>query len=317
MADSESDSVDDAPLNFDFLNDSEDETDALRPSKKSTERQLLQDLYGDTFNDLEDNELDDLRQSEDEDENECPIGAEMAPKALNPPPIDLAWNTGEGLWAYILQWSLDRGYSIRKGRGAKSNSKGPYRFFIECDKAQEAKKSRGNGTRRTGTDGVGCKFKLRAQRCPNDKVKPNCWRLWVIHGHCNHDGSSDPSIHKYHRRLTPEQRAAIATLSKSYLTAAQILDSIRQTWPKILAKPQDIWNERYRQRVTQLKGMTPTQALYSILKDPDKDWVVIHEEDKQGRVIRFFFTHLKILEIARLYPEVQLVDATYGVIHII
>lgn len=48
-----------------------------------------------------------------------------------------------------------------------------------------------------------------------------------------------------------------------------------------------------------------------ILEDPDNDWIVVHDEDEHGGVIRLCFAHRKILDLARLYPEAQLIDATY------
>jgi hypothetical protein len=81
------------------------------------------------------------------------------------------------------------------------------------------------------------------------------WKLQVLYSeHSDDDGkvheaSVDPSVHRCHRTLTAAQQEVIRNLSKSKLTAQQILDSLYKSFPGIAIKPQDIWNERYRQRV--------------------------------------------------------------------
>lgn len=58
--------------------------------------------------------------------------------------------------------------------------------------------------------------------------------------------------------------------------------------------------------------MTPTQALFILLQDRGEGWhhkVLFHEGSKQVR--RLFVTHDSCVQLARLYPEVALVNGTY------
>jgi len=74
---------------------------------------------------------------------------------------------------------------------------------------------------------------------------------------------------------------------------------------------QDIRNERAALRREALNGDTPILVLGKML-EKDKDWAYSIAYNRETKAVnRLFFAHSAAIALARTWPEVLLVDATY------
>jgi hypothetical protein len=241
---------------------------------------------------------------------ESPKTVDSAELWLAAPP-ELWFNTLEELEADLLRYARENYFGIRTGRSNKDRkglviNKREY----QCDRAEKPKHQ--ETTKDTGSRGVACRFHVTARLYV---TQGNRWKRTVENGwHNDHEPSLDPSAHPVHRRLTVDEKAQVAALSKTRAVSAKVIHiALKQANPNTLVRSRDIWNERARLRLKDLAGMTPTQALVAILQDKGEDssWVFRFETDDSGHVTQLFFTHKKVIMLVRQFFEVFLIDATY------
>jgi hypothetical protein len=221
---------------------------------------------------------------------------------LDPPSNDSTFDSFEDCWAFLLAWSLPRGYGIQKGR-TKSNKDGQRKVWIQYDKAEKPKAT--ESTRDTSSKGVSCPFAGEAV------YENGCWRFYLIHStHSNHDPSLHGYTHPCHRKPTEAMLAHITAQSAVGVAPRFILPSLQAITPGTLISPVDICNIKYQQKVKELGGMTPVQALISLL-ERDPDWHHETHLSDNKHLLSLFLVRKDMIRFARAYPELLMLDATY------
>jgi len=245
------------------------------PSKQPlARRDSLYDLYGIAAQEEEDKEAHpfeaEIRQrlatQYDEEEDRLDAAKDIEAEAdeavvddgpLSLPPVDLRYDTAQDAFAYILNWSRSRGYGLRKSAGGKSNKDStPYRWHIECDKAERPNSKATH--REGGSKGVACGMLIVIQQY---RSQGGFYALRVARGHSEHEASPSPDAHPYHRRPTSKEEAIIDSQSRSGISPKLILEHIhefnKKNGRKSFIKASDVYNIRYRLRAEKLQGLKP------------------------------------------------------------
>ncbi|KAI9627955.1 hypothetical protein KEM48_011892 [Puccinia striiformis f. sp. tritici PST-130] len=98
-----------------------------------------------------------------------------------------------------------------------------------------------------------------------------------------------PSAHAAHKRVTLEQVIAIQKLSQSNIKPTQILLQLQTSNNKTYATNKTISNVLQKQRLKDLDGRTPIQALLDILKE--SNWTYDVKVNSSGNILSLFFAH--------------------------
>ncbi|XP_077245920.1 protein FAR1-RELATED SEQUENCE 5-like [Tasmannia lanceolata] len=89
----------------------------------------------------------------------------------------------------------------------------------------------------------------------------------------------------------------------------QILTSLRQSNPQLLAISRDVYNCISKIRKEMLASSTPIQALFDELSGGGFYYNVKY--DGEGRLTHLFFAHPKSIALSRSYSNVFVMDCTY------
>jgi hypothetical protein len=221
---------------------------------------------------------------------------------LNPPPTDRTFESFEDCWAFLLAWSLPRGYGIRKGRTKLNKVGGLRKVWIQCDKASKPRTT--EATRDSSSKGVSCPFSSEAV------LKDGYWQFYVTYSQHSHGPSLHGYTHPCHRKPTEEMLAHITAQSAVGIAPRFILPSLQAMTPGTLISPVDIRNIKNQQKMKELGSMTPVQALISLL-ERDPDWHHETQLSDDKHLISLFLVRKDMIRFARAYPELLMLDATY------
>ncbi len=221
------------------------------------------------------------------------------------PPVETEYPSYASAKKDILNHARGEGYGVAEKWSKKDKKTGEIRkVWIHCDKSG---KPRAFGAiRKTSTRKTDCPFELTVTRTPLQD-----WTVQVIQGAHNHEASSITAQHPCHQKRTGLEKAAIKSLTASNADTKHIWLNIREQNPDSAVLAQDIQNERATLRREALNGDTPIVALGKML-EKDDDWAYSIAYNHETKAVnRLFFAHAAAIALARTWPEVLLVDATY------
>jgi hypothetical protein len=138
------------------------------------------------------------------------------------------------------------------------------------------------------------------------------WKIeFTNNQHNNHEPSRNLAEIPAARKLTPEQHDLVINLANAGIPPRFILRTLKASDPNNLSTSQDIYNVIKKQRLADLNGRTPLEALIDNLKAND----VFHtyELDSDQRLLRFFVAPKASVKSALDFwtSDVLLMDSTY------
>ncbi len=141
-------------------------------------------------------------------------------------------------------------------------------------------------------------------------LKAGSWELDIRTAEHNHEASSTIAAHLSLRRLTEEQKANVASLTRAGAAPRTITNAILQNLPATASVTvKDIYNARQKIRTETLAGRTPISALAEQLDANEFSWQV--KTDNQGHITHLYFAERNNLALYKRYPEVLLLDCIY------
>ncbi|KNE97864.1 hypothetical protein PSTG_08887 [Puccinia striiformis f. sp. tritici PST-78] len=223
---------------------------------------------------------------------------------LDPPPL-AQFKSRSDLVMFAQMWAKHHAYAI-----ATANSHAGKNVYLQCDRSGDYRGTVSNESgRQTASSKTRCPFKLRGSVSTSQKAVDKFWKLVTLEGEHNHDPSPSPSSHAAHRQLLPEQVIEIQKLSRSNLKPAQMLLQLKTSDNETYATNKTISNALQKNRLKELDGKSPVEALLSILKESNWAWDI--KVDSSGSVQNLFFAHPGSIHLARINHHVALLDATY------
>ena len=139
-------------------------------------------------------------------------------------------------------------------------------------------------------------------------------QLLVDHSKHNHEAIESPSVlPAVRKQLLQAQKTEILRLWNSGIRSTKILTSLR-TDPQFLGtriRRSDILNLIAKHRSEELRGRTPIEWLYDILREQSDDYWFREKRDEEGRLQFIFIAPQSGIALYRLYPYVLELDCTY------
>ncbi|KAM5558533.1 protein FAR1-RELATED SEQUENCE 5-like [Rosa sericea] len=209
----------------------------------------------------------------------------------------------EDLVAAVRKIGLVQGYVLVIKR-SKTNRY----VVIGCDRggcyrtAVAAENKKNNSSSRL----INCPFKILGKRTAEGLWKAVIDRDSLLH---NHEPSTDMAGHPYCRRFTEEEALQVKQMSRAGIKPRQILSSLRQNNPELLAVSRNIYSKTAQFRRESLDGRSVIQALLDELGGAGFSHNVKY--DHCGRLTHLFFAHPTSIELTKSYPNVFVMDCTY------
>ncbi|KAH9266102.1 hypothetical protein BASA84_001273 [Batrachochytrium salamandrivorans] len=186
----------------------------------------------------------------------------------------------DSLIEHVRTFGAANGYGVKIAR-SKLN-----KVYIGCDRGGNYRKRSditGETSRyNTSSRLIGCPFSVCGTKGKDDQ-----WTLLVCNPNHNHEASRDNSAHPSLRRLNEHAQGQVMEMSKAGVRPREILSSLRQSDPSILAISQDIYSVCKRIRLENLRGRTPLQALVEELKEGPFEHD--YQCDTDGHITHLFF----------------------------
>ncbi|PCG88148.1 Hypothetical protein PENO1_111880 [Penicillium occitanis (nom. inval.)] len=217
------------------------------------------------------------------------------------------FNSRKAVFDYVNSWAKPRGYAFTTGKSLKT-SNGRVKVFFACDRNKPPPNPSSNRKRRTSSQRTNCLFSVVAK----DSLDGTTWALrhrpdpkFCEH---NHPPSTEPSVHRVHRRLPDEEANVIADLTTAGVPPREIRTYIRQT-SNALATQQDVYNLAASTRRKLVQGQSSIQALVNQLNDEDF-WSRV-QVDAANRLTAIFFAHPDSVTYLQQNPDILILDCTY------
>ncbi|CAG8486596.1 16233_t:CDS:2, partial [Acaulospora morrowiae] len=121
--------------------------------------------------------------------------------------------------------------------------------------------------------------------------------------------SKDISGHLSSHRLNMEDQQKIRQMSAAGICPREMLSTLCQSNPNLIAISKTIYNVRDKIRHDNLQGRTPIQALLNELKEGSFEYDFQCSEN--GHLIHLFFAHPISIVLTKTYSSVLLMDCTY------
>jgi hypothetical protein len=230
----------------------------------------------------------------------------------------------------VNKWAKPKGYAFTNGGSKKKH--GLRKAIFLCDKngpkpVEGPPKEKGQG-RNKPSKGEECKYSIICK-----EKKDGTWELryrepwknsdgvetnFCIHSHeaTSGTGTEHPVLRRLQRR--GEREEAIVNQMNSGQKTRNIKDFLKDKYNKKdeesdLAKLQDIRNAIYKERRERKAGRNTTQTLVEELEGKE-DWISrpTYREDEPNRLHSMQFCYIPLLEYARLYCSVFILDFTYS-----
>ncbi|XP_077246031.1 protein FAR1-RELATED SEQUENCE 5-like [Tasmannia lanceolata] len=145
-------------------------------------------------------------------------------------------------------------------------------------------------------------------KCDRGGVYKDTRKATTSHDH-NHKAFEDISGHPSSRRFSKEDILRIKEVTIAGIQPHQILTSLRQGNPQLLAISRDVYNCISKIRRDILAGRTAIQALLDELADGGFHYNA--KNDEEGRLTHLFFAHPKSITLSKNYSNVFVMDCTY------
>ncbi|XP_021820789.1 uncharacterized protein LOC110762455 [Prunus avium] len=147
---------------------------------------------------------------------------------------------------------------------------------------------------------INCPFEIWGKK---KRKLQGFWKLEIKSLLHNHEPSTDMSGHPYCRRFSNEEIMRIKEMSMAGIPPRQILSSLRQSNPHLLAISRNIYNKKAKILEESLAGRTVIQALLDELGGGGFSYNI--EYDQEGHLTHLFFAHPMSIELSKSYPHVE------------
>ena len=222
--------------------------------------------------------------------------------ALEPPPAEDFTSSEEAIQS-TKDWAQNRGFAIRILRSKPDKHKVTRKYWLCCDRGTAHKSQAFQRT--TASRRIECPFSITITRCAETGI----WARKCENPEHNHQSSDHPQSHPSYRQLTEEQKHIANQLSAANARPKDVITHLRNLDPSTHITLQEIYNQRSANKRDKLGGLTPIEALIKQLEGPE--WACDYTTDDTGHVNELFFAYDPAIKLARTYPEVVLIDATY------
>ncbi|GAM37723.1 hypothetical protein TCE0_029f07872 [Talaromyces pinophilus] len=150
------------------------------------------------------------------------------------------FNSRKAVFDHVNSWAKPRGYAFTTGKSLKT-SNGRVKVFFACDRNKPPPSPLSSRKRRTSSQRTNCLFSVVAK----ESLDGTTWALRHRPDpkFCEHDHlpSTEPSVHRAHRRLPDEEANVIADLTTAGVPPREIRTYIRQT-SSVLTTQQDLYD---------------------------------------------------------------------------
>nr|CCA24208.1 conserved hypothetical protein [Albugo laibachii Nc14] len=116
--------------------------------------------------------------------------------------------------------------------------------------------------------------------------------------------------HPGSRRMTDDEKSLVSDLVAAGVPARQGLTLLRHEFPSSLATARTLYNNSAANRLQQLAGRSPIQALIDELEA--NSWTFEFKTDVNGRVTPLFLSHPAMIRLTLRYGSVLLLDSAEG-----
>ncbi|XP_062012124.1 protein FAR1-RELATED SEQUENCE 5-like isoform X2 [Rosa rugosa] len=151
---------------------------------------------------------------------------------------------------------------------------------------------------------INCPFKILGRR-----TAEGLWKVEISSLLHNHEPSTDMAGHPCCRRFAEEEALQVKQVSRAGIKPRQILSSLRQKNPGLLAISRNIYSKIAQFRRESLGGRSIIQALLDELGDAGFSHNVKY--DHCGHLTHLFFAHPTSIELTKSYSNVFVMDCTY------
>ncbi|XP_062020976.1 protein FAR1-RELATED SEQUENCE 6-like [Rosa rugosa] len=151
---------------------------------------------------------------------------------------------------------------------------------------------------------IDCPFKILGRR-----TAEGLWKVEISSLLHNHEPSTDMAGHPYCRLFTKEEALQVEQMSRAGIKPRQILSSLRQSNPDLLAVSRNIYSKTAQFRRESLGGGSIIQALLDELGGAGFSHNVKY--DHSGHLTHLFFAHPTSIELTKSYFNVFVMDCTY------
>jgi hypothetical protein len=204
---------------------------------------------------------------------------------------------------YTKAFALAHGYVAVVSRSKVDRS-----VHLVCDRSgayrDRVQAPEGSSRRNTATRKTDCPFRLLGI-----KQKDDTWQLKVQNPLHNHEADDDLIGHSGARNLDQPTLTDITTLSEMGAKPRTIHSLIRSRPDTDNIVIKDIYNARLTARYKKLDGDSSMDYLKRLLVEGG--WIHRFKQDDEGRITFLLFCHPKLLDFARQFNRVFLMDCTY------
>nr|XP_011457306.1 PREDICTED: protein FAR-RED ELONGATED HYPOCOTYL 3-like [Fragaria vesca subsp. vesca] len=216
------------------------------------------------------------------------------------------FETREDLLSVVRKIGKSQGYAMVIKRSKRSKGGDRRYVLIGCDRGGSYRTSLHLRRRKKNSASrlIDCPFKIVGR-----STAEGLWKVEIISLFHNHDPSIDMAGHPYSRRFTKEEAIQVEQMSKAGIKPRQILFSLRQNNPDLLAVSRNIYSKTAQFRKESLGGRSIIQALLDELGGASFYHIVKY--DHSGHLTHLFFAHPTSIELTKSYSSVFVMDCTY------
>ncbi len=218
--------------------------------------------------------------------------------------------------AKMFEAVLEEGFCVVRCRSKPDKKNNVRKVWYSCVHAGSYASKRAyltekNRVRKTSTRKSGCEWSAISKRART--AEGWSWSVEVLISVHNHD-PSDPTAYHSARQLTTEEKTVVKGMTKSGAAPKIILATLNDARAisgdrKAAVIGQDIYNVKKRQRLEELQGRTPVEALLDQLQEKE----IWHQKqtDSEGRITHLIFIPRETSQLLLEYHSVLLMDCTY------
>ncbi|CAG8678410.1 2750_t:CDS:2 [Cetraspora pellucida] len=227
---------------------------------------------------------------------------------MNPPPTNETFTSHHELLKYVQIFAKTQGYAVSIKRSQKDRKGETKNIALVCNRSGLYKNSLNltdnTCSRKTASRLVNCLFELFGTR------RNNIWYLEIINPeHKNYEALTNMSGHSIARRLNTEQKMIVKQMAAAGSCSHQILSTIHQNDPFLIAISKTVYNVLQSIRQERLDGCTPVQAFFDKLQESDFEFE--YQYDQQNYITHLFFVHKVFIALTHTYLTILLIDCTY------
>jgi hypothetical protein len=204
----------------------------------------------------------------------------------------------------------EHGYAVTLRNGKKDRSGEQIsRWYVYCVRYGAPALTDAAGLRQGTTKKTGCNFRASVNLTPEGWVLRHLKPENRVH---NHPASLDAAAYHQHRRISPEIRAKIESLSAyTALRAREILAIVKGEDDACDLTVKDVNNLRQEIRRKELDGCMPAGAILKAFDDAGINYIAKYNPDNVDQLCGLFFTFKTCEELWKRFPDCLSLDNTY------